>query len=306
MSARTRSLAVALPFLLPYLTLFLLFLLGPLVYGFYLSLHDWHLLSPHMRFVGLGNYRGILQDDLFHKAVINTLEFIVLTVPAGNIVALLIALGLNTRLRGETLFKLSFYLPTVLSIAVVGVLWRWLYSVEFGLLNDYLGAGHALLHRIGLAGAEWKPVPWLTNERYSMPSLALTSIWWGAGGGMLIYLAGLRGIPEGYYEAALLDGATGWTRFWAITWPLLRPTTLFNVVVGLIGASQMFGQSFVMTSSGGAPHWSTLTVVLYMYQAGFSLFKMGYGSAVAYSVFLLVLVLALAQFRLFAYREELA
>jgi multiple sugar transport system permease protein len=135
-----------------------------------------------------------------------------------------------------------------------------------------------------------------------MPSLVLASVWWGAGGGMLIYLAGLRAIPESYYEAAEIDGAGTWTRFAHITWPLLKPTTLFNLVVGLIGGFQMFGQAFMIT--GGGPHNSTLTVVQYMYRTGFSLFKMGYGSAVAYSLFLVVLGVALLQFRLLAFKEE--
>ncbi len=259
-----------------------------------------------MRFVGFANYAGVFHDDLFWKAVVNTAWFILLTVPAMNALSLLVALGLNTRLKGETVFKVLYYLPTVLSVAVVATLWRWLYSVDFGLINHYLGAGHALLHRMGLASAEWKPVPWLTNDHMAMPSLAITSIWWGLGGAMLIYLAGLRGIPDVYYEAAMLDGASGWARFRSVTWPLLKPTTLFNVVVGIIGASQMFGQAFMMPAAPSAPHWSTLTVVVYMYQTGFSLFKMGYGCAVGYAVFVLVLGLALVQFRLFAFRDELA
>jgi multiple sugar transport system permease protein len=300
----SRPLLVALPFLLPYLLLFGTFLVGPLLYGFYLSLHDWHLLDPEKRFVGMANYRGVLQDDLFRIALMNTAYFVVLAVPLGNLTSLLIALGLNARVRGETFFKLAFYLPTVLSVAVVAVLWRWLYSTEFGLINHYLAAGHGLLRAVGLAHGAFEPVPWLANESTAMPSLVMMSVWWGAGGGMLIYLAGLRAIPESYYEAALVDGAGPWKRFWAITWPLLRPTTLFNVVIGLIGAFQMFGQVLIMTNGG--PHWRTMTVVYYMYQTGFSLFKMGYGSAVAYTLFLVILVVALLQFRLLAYREEIS
>jgi multiple sugar transport system permease protein len=301
---RRRPFAVAVPFLLPYLALFTVFLAWPLVYGFYLSLHDWHLLSPEKRFVGFSNYAGVIRDDLFHRAVLNTLVFVALSVPLGNLASLLIALGLNSRPKGETLFKVGFYLPTVLSVAVVTVLWRWIYNAEFGLLNHYMSQGHELARSVGITSEPWKPIPWLGSPQYSMSSLVMMSVWWGAGGGMLIYLAGLRAIPESYYEAAEVDGATPWRRFWAITWPLLRPTTLFNVVVGLIGAFQMFGQVFMMTQGG--PHWSTLTVVYYMYQTGFSLFKMGYGSAVAYTLFLIILVVTVIQFRLLAYREEIS
>jgi multiple sugar transport system permease protein len=295
---------VAAPFLLPYVLLFSVFLAWPLMHGFYLSLHDWHLLSPKKEFVGLANYAGVLQDDLFHKALRNTALFVAITVPLGNLLSLLVALGLNARIKGETFFKVAFYLPTILSVAVVAVLWKWLYSTEFGLLNLYLQDGRRMLAGAGLASAEHQPIAWITDPNMAMPSLALMSAWWGVGGGMLIYLAGLRAIPESYYEAALVDGAGPWRRFWSITWPLLRPTTLFNVVVGLIGAFQMFGQAHIMTSGG--PQWSTLTVVLYMYQTGFSLFKMGYGSAVAYSLFVVVLLVTLLQFRVFAYREEIS
>jgi multiple sugar transport system permease protein len=299
-----RPLLVALPFLLPYLLLFGTFLIWPLIYGFYLSLHDWHLLDPDKRFVGLANYQGVVQDDLFRIALQNTAYYVILAVPLGNFISLLIALGLNTRVRGETFFKLAFYLPTVLSVAVVAVLWRWLYSTEFGLINHYLQAGHELLKPVGLTHGAFEPVPWLADKSTAMPSLVMMSVWWGAGGGMLIYLAGLRAIPESYYEAALVDGAGPWKRFWAITWPLLRPTTLFNVVIGLVGAFQMFGQVFIMTSGG--PNWGTMTVVYYMYQTGFSLFKMGYGSAVAYTLFLVILIVTLLQFRLLSYREEIS
>jgi multiple sugar transport system permease protein len=284
--ARRPAWTIAAPFLLPYLVLFSVFLVWPLAYGFYISLHDWHLLAQSRPFVGLANYAAVWRDDLFLLALRNTAYFVALAVPAGNLVSLLIALGLNARVRGETLFRLLYYLPTILSVAVVAVLWKWLYSTEFGLINHYLG----------------RQIPWITDPKLAMPSLAIASIWWGAGGGMLIYLAGLRAIPESYYEAAEIDGAGTWTRFWSITWPLLMPTTLFNLVVGLIGGFQMFGQAFMIT--GGGPHNATLTVVQYMYRTGFSLFKMGYGAAVAYSLFLVVLVVALLQFRLLAFKEE--
>jgi multiple sugar transport system permease protein len=279
-------------------------MLWPLIYGFYLSLHEWHLLSPTKHFVGLDNYSGVIHDDLFRKAVVNTLYFVAVSVPLGNLVSLLIALALNSRPRGETLFKVCYYLPTVLSVAVVTVLWRWMYSAEFGLVNHYLGRTHDVVTSVGIPSGAWKPISWLGDPHYSMLSLVMMSVWWGAGGGMLIYLAGLRAIPESYYEAAEVDGATVWKRFWAITWPLLRPTTLFNVVIGLIGSFQVFGQVLMMTQGG--PHWSTMTVVYYMYQNGFSLFKMGYGSAIAYSIFVLILVVTLIQFRLLAYREEIS
>ncbi len=290
MNRRWEERFTAYVFLAPYLLLFIGFLALPVVYGFWISLHDWHVLGQSRPFIGLSNYRSLLADDLFHRALLNTGYFALLTVVPGNGVSLLLALGLNSRIRGETLFKTVYYLPVVLSVAVTAIIWRWLYSTEFGILNYYLSA----------LGAP--RLAWLNSPKLAMPSLALMSIWWGAGGNMLVYLAGLRGIPEEYYEAARIDGAGPLARFRHVTLPLLRPALLFCLVMSLIGSSQVFGQSYILT--GGGPHYSTLTVVLYMYQTGFSLYRMGYACAVAYVLFALVLGLTVVQYRLVAGRRE--
>lgn len=290
MTQRTEERLTAYVFIAPYLVLFVAFLAIPVVYGFWISLHDWHVLGRTHPFVGLANYRALLQDDLFQRAVINTGYFALLTVLPGNAVSLLLALGLNSRVRGETFFKTLYYLPVILSVAVVAIIWRWLYSTEFGIVNYYLSL-------VGLPRLSW-----LNSPKLAMPSLAIMSIWWGAGGNMLVYLAGLRGIPEEYYEAARVDGAGPWARFRHVTLPLLRPALLFCLVMSLIGSSQVFGQSYILT--GGGPHYSTLTVVLYMYQTGFSLYRMGYACAVAYVLFALVLGLTIVQFRLISGRKE--
>ncbi|NLH98407.1 MAG: sugar ABC transporter permease [Chthonomonadales bacterium] len=290
MTQRTEERLTAYAFIAPYLALFIAFLAAPVAYGLYISLHDWHVLGQSRPFVGLANYAALLQDDLFHRALMNTAYFALLTVIPGNAVSLLLALALNARVRGETLFKTLYYLPVVLSVAVTAIIWRWLYSTEFGIINHYLS----------LLGG---PRPaWLNSPALAMPSLAVMSIWWGAGGNMLIYLAGLRGIPDEYYEAARMDGAGALARFRHVTLPLLRPALLFCLVMSLIGSSQVFGQSYILT--GGGPHYSTLTVVLYMYQTGFSLYRMGYACAVAYVLFALVLGLTVIQYRLVAGRRE--
>lgn len=290
MTQRTEERLTAYAFIAPYLALFIAFLAAPVAYGLYISLHDWHVLGQSRPFVGLANYAALLQDDLFHRALMNTAYFALLTVIPGNTVSLLLALALNARVRGETLFKTLYYLPVVLSVAVTAIIWRWLYSTEFGIINHYLS----------LLGG---PRPaWLNSPALAMPSLAVMSIWWGAGGNMLIYLAGLRGIPDEYYEAARMDGAGALARFRHVTLPLLRPALLFCLVMSLIGSSQVFGQSYILT--GGGPHYSTLTVVLYMYQTGFSLYRMGYACAVAYVLFALVLGLTVIQYRLVAGRRE--
>lgn len=290
-------------FALPQLILFVVFLLVPTLFGFFISLHRWHVLAKTHPFIGFGNYGAALSDDIFWLALRNTIYFVVLVVPAGNLVSLLLALGLSGVRGLATFYKVAFYLPVIISIAVVAVLWQWLYNTEVGLLNLYLGAAVGGLRHLGLPLVPFQPIPWLADPRMVMPSIALMSVWWGAGGNMILYLAGINNIPPDYYEAATIDGANGWQRFWAITWPLLRPTTLFCLVFSVLGAFQIFGQSYVLFGGGSGPHRAGLTLVLYMYQQGFSEYEIGYGTAVAYLLFLIVLLLTAAQFRLLSNRE---
>lgn len=271
-------------FLAPFLVLFSLFIVTPVFYGFWISLHNWHILSKQVDFVGLRNYASAIHDDLFRISLVRTGYFMLMVVPVGNVLSLLLAIALNQKYRGTTLFKICFYTPVLLSVTVVALIWRWMYSHDYGLINHYFHTD----------------VRWLEDPRSAMPALALMSIWWGAGGNMLIYLAGLRSVPKEIHEAAELDGARPWTRFWYTTWPWIRPVALFCFVISLIGASQVFGQSYILT--GGNPAYSTLTVILYMYQQGFGQYQLGYASAVAYLLFLCVFTLTLIQFRLIAPR----
>jgi len=286
---------------LPHFVLFAVFLLAPVVYGFYISLHRWHILGKAHPFVGFGNYGAALHDDIFWQAFWNTAYFVVLVVPAGNAVSLLLALGLSAVKRGSTFYKVAAYLPVVVSIAVVAVLWRWLYNTQVGLLNLYLKTLTDFfrngLHLSFLPA--FTPIPWLAKPEMVMPSIALMSIWWGSGGNMILYLAGLGGIPDDYYEAATIDGANSWQRFKHITWPLLRPTLLFCLVISVLGSFQIFGQSYVLFAPGSGPARSGLTLALYMYQQGFSQYEIGYGAAIAYLLFAIVLILTAAQFLLF-------
>jgi multiple sugar transport system permease protein len=297
---------VGVLFALPHLGLFSLFLLTPVVYGFVISLHRWHVLGKTHPFVGLANYQAALSDDIFWLALRNTVYYVVLVVPAGNLVSLLLALGLAGVRRFQTFYKVAYYLPVVISIAVVAVLWRWLYNTQVGLLNMYLQQTVNGLRALGLPLPAFQPLPWLANPAWVMPSIALMSIWWHAGGNMILYLAGIHNIPDDYYEAATIDGASSWQRFWAITWPLLRPTTLFCLVFSVLGAFQIFGQTYVLFAPGSGPARSGLTLALYMYQQGFNQYEMGYGTAVAYLLFAIVLALTVVQFRLFAERDERA
>jgi len=301
--------AVGLLFALPHLIMFATFLLAPVVYGLYISLHRWHILAKEHPLIGLANYSAALTDDIFWIAVRNTVYFVVLVVPLGNVVSLLLALGLAGVRRGATFYKIVFYLPVIISIAVVAVLWRWIYHTEIGLLNLYLGAVVNWLRAIGLPLRPFEPLPWLANPSWVMPSIALLTIWWTAGANMVLYLAGLGNIPDDYYEAAAIDGASPWQRFWAVTWPLLRPTTLFCLVFSVLGAFQVFGQSYVLFTAvaGGSqsgPARSGLTLALYMYLQGFRQYEIGYGTAIAYLLFAIVLILTVIQFRVLERRDS--
>jgi multiple sugar transport system permease protein len=290
-------------FALPHLILFVVFLLVPTLFGLDISLHRWQVLAKTHPFIGLTNYKNALSDDIFWLALRNTVYFAVLVVPLGNLVSLLLALGLSQVRAFNTFYKVAFYLPVVISISVVAVLWQWLYNMQVGLLNLYLAAAVGGLRHLGLPLPPFQPLPWLADPHWIMPSIALMSIWWGAGGNMILYLAGLNNIPADYYEAATMDGANGWQRFWAITWPLLRPTTLFCLVFSVLGAFQIFGQSYVLFGDSGGAGRAAMTLVVYMYQQGFSEFEIGYGTAVAYLLFLIVLLLTAVQFRLLSNRE---
>jgi multiple sugar transport system permease protein len=291
-------------FAAPHLVLFAVFLLAPVVTGVVISLHRWHILAKERPFIGLENYAAALQDDIFYQALTNTVYFVVLVVPFGNLVALLLALGLASVRRFATFYKVVYYLPVVISIAVVAVLWRWLYNTEVGLLNLYLKAAVNGLRSLGLPLPPFQPIPWLANPGFVMPSITLMTIWWTSGGNMVLYLAGISNIPDDYYEAATIDGANAWRRFWAITWPLLRPTTLFCLVFSVLGAFQIFGQSYVLFAPGSGPARSGLTLALYMYQQGFGQYELGYGTAIAYLLFAIVLVLTAIQFRLLSERPD--
>jgi multiple sugar transport system permease protein len=270
---------------LPYLTLFGLFIVLPLLYGLRLSLFRWEMLSGlQPRFAGLGNYAEAVRDPYFWKSLVATFEFVALAVPLTVCLALLIAVGLKSlRGRRQAFYRAAFFTPTILTISVAGILWRWFYNSEFGLFNAYLG-------RFGIK------VPWLTDTHWAMLSIVLMTLWWTVGGPMVVLLAGLQNIPSQYHEAAALDGATGWKSFRHITLPLLRPVLLFVVVINVIGAFQVFGQTFMITRGG--PEMSTRSLVQYIYETAFNNYRMGYAAALSWLLFLVIAVFSLAQFRL--------
>lgn len=272
-------------FVLPYLVLFSGFLLLPLGYGLGLSFTRWELLSaipPH--FNGLENYREALGSEDFRRALWATLRFVVLAVPLTVGIALLIALGLKAvPARRQALYRAAYFLPTLITISVAGILWRWFFNSEFGVFN-------ALLAPLGVK------VPWITDKIWAMNSIVLMTLWWTIGGPMVILLAGLHNIPPHYHEAAAIDGASPWNQFRHITLPLLRPILFFVIVMNLIGAFQVFGQTFMVTRGG--PEQATRVLVQYIYETAFNNYRMGYAAAMSWLLFLVIALFSAAQSRL--------
>lgn len=265
-------------FILPWLLGFLIFTAGAMLYSLYLSLFEADFLSQ-FTFVGLANYTQMLfQDDLWPKAIRNTAYFSFVSVPLLTALALLIAILLNQKVFGLSIFRTIYYLPSVVQGVAVAILWVWLFHPEYGPINGLLGI-------FGISGPAW-----LSTERWAMPAIIIMSLW-GVGGSMIIFLAGLQGIPESLYDAAKIDGAGPLPCFWHITIPMMTPTIFFSLILGLIGSFQMFTQAYVMTRGG--PNNATLTYVMHIYNKGFRQFHFGYASALAWVLFIIILLLTL-------------
>lgn len=269
-------------FISPWLIGFVLFIGGPIIASLYFSLTNYTVLSSP-EFIGFGNYSSLFNDPLFWKSLYNTVYYAVLFIPLGILVAFTMSILLNQDLKGLAIYRTIYYLPSIVPAVANAILWIWLLNPQWGLIN-------MLLKAIGIQGPGW-----LTSEQWAKPGLVLMSIW-GVGSWIIIYLAGLQGVPEQLYEAAEVDGATKLQRFFYITVPLMTPTIFFTLVTGLIGAFQVFTQAYIMTNGG--PVNSTLFYALYLFRNAFNYLKMGYASAMAWILFLIVLVLTLIQFRL--------
>ncbi|MBS4195273.1 carbohydrate ABC transporter permease [Lederbergia citri] len=268
-------------FLTPQLIGLLAFSVIPLGFALVLSFMKWDGFGAKT-FVGLGNFIGQFQNPVFWKALWNTTLYTILTVPVGVALSLLLALALN-RIKGKELYRVFFFMPVVTSSVSIGVIWMWILNGDFGILNQFLGY-------IGIEGPQW-----LTDTRIVMISIAMLSIWWQVGYNMVIFLAGLQGVSNSYYEAAEIDGASKFQKFKNITLPLISPTTFFVSIMSIIGSFQVFDQAFVMTSGG--PAKASYTLVYHVYQTGFQNFKWGESTAVAMILFVIILIFTLIQFR---------
>lgn len=269
-------------FITPWLLGFLIFSVGPMLVSFWLSFHKDDLATTS--YVGVENYRRLfLKDPLFWIAIRNTLEYALVAVPLGIAGSLGIAMLLNQRVKGIAVYRAFFYLPTMVPAVASALLWKWVFDADHGILN-------VILHTFGFGKPQW-----LQDDHWTMPAFILMSLWGVGGARMVIFLAGLQSISETYYEAARLDGAQAWQQFRYVTLPLLSPVMFFNLILGSIGAFQVFTSAYIMT--GGGPNHGSLFYALYLYQNAFEYFKLGKASAMAWILFVILLGLTLFQFR---------
>jgi multiple sugar transport system permease protein len=288
----TRSVAGWL-FVAPATLHLMTFVLAPIAFALYLSLHRWDVLKANKPFVGMANYAHILHDPLFRNALVNSLTYTAGSVPLGVALALGVAVLVSRNLKGMPIFRALYYMPAISSAVALSMVWTFIYLPEHGLL-DWL-----LVH-LGFRSAA--DIDWLQNRAWAMPALIFMSLWTGLGPRMILFVAGLTGIPEPLYEAASLDGATPFRQFWSITLPLLIPTTLFVLVTSTIGALQVFTPVYMMTRGG--PVRSTDVVGYHIYNLAWRQFHMGLASAESYLLFLLILVITALQFRMVSRRME--
>lgn len=279
-------------FLLPNLTGFLLFTSLPVAASLLLSFVKWDLFSPP-QFVGLKNFIVLFQDALFWKYCWNTIVLMA-AIPFSIAGSLILALALNQKLKGSVFFRTIYFLPTICSGVAIYMLWRLVYNPEFGVLNT-------LIMKLGyLLKLPLKGPFWLSDEAWAKPALIIMSIWQSVGGyNMILYLAALQGVPRDLYEAAEIDGANRWQKFWAVTWPQISPTTFFIGVMSLIGGFQAgFDPAYIMT--GGGPNGSTTTIIYYIYNNAFQWNKMGYAAAISWFLFLVVFVITIINWKIFS------
>lgn len=276
---RSKYLALAV-LLLPSLAGMVVFLMAPVLSSLVLSFSQWDLIGE-ISWVGLDNYVAALADPAVLGALRNTLTFILGYLPSVVLIALGLALLLNRRIRGRVVFRAIYFVPVVTSWVAVSLIWKWLLNPQYGLVNFALGA-------VGIKGPGW-----LFDPAWAMTGVILTSVWKDIGFVTVIYLAGLQDIPEPLYEAAALDGATPWQRFWSITFPMLAPTTFFVTTISLISSFQVFDQVWIMTQGG--PAGATSVMVELIYKNAFSYYKMGYASAISWVLFALIFAVTIAQ-----------
>jgi multiple sugar transport system permease protein len=283
---------IAYLFMAPALFVLGTFVVLPILFAVFLSFQKVRLLGGiEFEFIGTRNFVRLWEDDRLWIALKNTAEYVAIVVPAQTVLALLLAVTLNAGIRGQSVWRVLFFLPTVTSSAVLTLIFMWIYNSN-GLLNQLLGA-------VGLPTYNW-----LSDPKVALKGIMLMNIWSTAPFFMVIYLAALQDIPRSLFEAAAIDGAGAWQQFWYVTLPQLKPVTFFVVAMGVIGTFQLFDQSYIFSNGSGGPNNATLTVVLLIYQAVFRDLQLGYGAAIAFLLAVVIIALTLMQQRLFN-RESL-
>lgn len=278
-----REAAWAYFFISPWIVGFILFTIGPMLASLYYSFTKYNIISPP-QWTGLANFRDLLRDPLFWKSLQVTVYYAGLALPLGLLVGFFLAVLLNQKIPGVNVWRTIYYLPSVIAGVAVALLWIRIFNPKIGILNPFLA-------KFGIQGPGW-----LNDPKWAMPALVIMSLW-GVGGGMIIYLAGLQGVPTTLYEAAKVDGASLWQRFWHVTLPMVTPVIFYNLVMGMIGAFQYFTVVYVATGGSGSPARATLFYNLYLYQNAFKYFEMGYASTMAWILFLIVMALTILVFR---------
>jgi multiple sugar transport system permease protein len=283
MNMTRKDLLTGLLFISPWIIGFLCFTAYPLVSSFYYSLTDYDIINPPV-FVGMENYKTLFTgDDLFYKVLKNTLYMVFVGLTVITACTLFISILLNNKkVKGMAFFRVVFFLPTLVPLVILSILWVWVLQPDSGIVNTILGW-------FGIAGPGW-----FSSPVWAKPAFILMGLW-GAGGSIIIYLAGLQGIPESLYEAASIDGANSLQKIFSITLPMLRPVILFNVITGIIGTFQSFAESFIITQGG--PDGATMFYSLYLYQNAFQYAKMGYASAMAWVLLLIALTFTIVLFK---------
>jgi multiple sugar transport system permease protein len=266
----------------PYIIHFITFIAFPVLFSLFLMFHKWNIIGP-MEYIGLGNFYHILQDRLFFRALINTLIFLTIHIPLQIVIALFFAELLNQKIKLKGFFRAAYFLPVVVSGVVVTMLWEQLYGFDTGLLNR-------ILVTIGLG-----KVKWIVSPQMAMPSIAIMATWKNVGLYIILFLVGLQSVPAHYYEAADLEGANHWQKFWYITLPSINPTMLMVVILSTIGGFSLFIEPYIMT--GGGPLNSTISAVLYIYKQGFFYYHMGYAATLGFFFALLILLVIIIQRR---------
>ena len=268
-------------YLLPSVIFLAIFTIFPVFASFFISLTQWTLINPP-KFIGLENYKNLFSDPTFYWTLWHTVYYTLGSVPLSIILSLLLAIAMNQRIKGITIFRSMYFLPVISTWVAVAIVWRWIYNPLFGLLSAFLGI-------FGIS-----PKNWLGDTRLAMPSVIITSVWKGLGYNMILFLAGFQNISESYYEAAKIDGASRWAQFRYITIPLISPTTFFVLITSVISSFQVFGPIYTMTNGG--PVGSTEVLIFYLFQNGFRWYKMGYASSIAWVLFLIIFIFTLIQY----------